>query len=127
MILVDTSVWIDHLRKGNIALQKLLEKGQVLCHPLVIGEIAMGNLEHRNAILSALHDLPESVTAHHHEVMQFISERSLFGLGIGVIDAHLLAAVQLTPEALLWTRDQRLLGVAQKLSIAFIASSAFPT
>lgn len=127
MILVDTSIWVNHLRKSNTALQELLEKGQVLSHPCIIGELAMGNLKQRNAILGALQNLPEAVTADHLEVMQFISKRSLFGQGIGFIDAHLLAAVQLTPEGLLWTRDQRLLSVAQKLSFAFAPSSAFPT
>jgi hypothetical protein len=123
MILVDTSVWIDHLRKSNIALQKLLDSGQVLCHPFIIGEIAMGNLKRRNVILSALQDLPKVVAAHNDEVMRFVSDRALFGLDIGYIDAHLLASVRLTPEALLWTRDQRLLETSEKLSFAFIPSS----
>jgi predicted nucleic acid-binding protein len=127
MILADTSIWVDHLRKSNATLQKLLEMGQVLCHPFIIGELAMGNLKQRHAILSALQNLPEAVTAHHDEVMQFISGQSLSGMGVGFVDAHLLAAVQLTPEALLWTRDQRLLSVAQKLSFAFAPSSALPT
>ncbi|MGC2164367.1 MAG: PIN domain-containing protein [Silvibacterium sp.] len=119
MILVDTSIWIDHLRKGNVTLQKLLERGAVLSHPLIAGELAMGSLKQRDVILSALQDLPQAIPARNDEVMRFISERRLFGLGIGYIDAHLLAAVRLTPDALLWTRDTRLHKVAEKLSLAF--------
>ncbi len=102
MILVDTSVWIDHLRTGDAALRKLLERGQVLAHPFVIGELAMGNLKQREVVLSALQDLPRAVVALEDEVLRFISDRGLSGLGIGYIDAHLLAAVRLTPDALLW-------------------------
>jgi predicted nucleic acid-binding protein len=117
VILVDTSVWIDHLRKGNAVLRRLLETGQVLSHPFVIGELAMGSLKQRNLVLSALQDLPKAMVAREDEVLRFTSERALFGLGIGYIDAHLLVAVQLTPEALLWTRDKRLSEIAVKLSL----------
>jgi predicted nucleic acid-binding protein len=118
MILVDTSVWVDHLRKGDVALQKLLETGRVLSHPFVIGELAMGNMKQRDVVLGALQDLPKATVAHEDEVLRFTFDRALFGLGIGYIDAHLLVAVQLTPEALLWTRDRRLLEIAAKLSLA---------
>ena len=121
MILVDTSVWIDHLRKGDIGLRKLLETGQVLSHPCVIGELAMGNLQQRNVVLNALHGLPKATVARDDEVLQFISNRGLFGLGLGYSDAHLLASVKITPGALLWTRDKRLFAAAAKLSLAFMA------
>ncbi len=119
MILVDTSVWIDHLRKGDAALRKLLDNGQVLSHPFVIGELAMGSLKQRDVVLSALQDLPKATIAHDDEVLLFTSSRALFGLGIGYIDAHLLAAVQMTPGAFLWTRDKRLSEIAAKLSHTF--------
>ena len=122
MILTDTSVWIDHLRKGDAVLRKLLDKGQVLIHPFIIGELAMGNLKQRDILLSSLQGLPQATVAQDDEVLRFISNQSLFGLGIGYIDAHLLSAVQMTPGSLLWTRDRRLFEVAAKLSLAYIAT-----
>lgn len=119
MILVDTSVWVQHLREGSAMLRKLLEQGQVLCHPFVIGEVALGNLKRREAVLGALEDLPKASVAREEEVLEYVSNRALFGLGIGYVDAHLLAAVELTPEALLWTRDKRLAEIAGRLSMAF--------
>jgi predicted nucleic acid-binding protein len=118
MILADTSVWIDHLRKGDAGLRRLLERGQVLSHPFVIGELAMGSLKQRDVVLSALQDLAKTAVAQEDEVLHFISQRALFGSGIGYFDAHLLAAVQLTPDALLWTRDKRLHEIAARLSLA---------
>ena len=115
MILADTSVWVDHLRAGDPALVALLNAAQVLAHPLVIGEIAMGNLKHRDVILADLQDLPQAVVATDAEVLQFIERRALAGLGLGYIDACLLAAVQLTPAATLWTRDKRLAEAAERL------------
>lgn len=117
MILVDTSVWIDHFRKGDGALRKLLESRQVLCHPFVIGELAMGNLRRRQLILNLLHSLPLVSIALDREVLDFITNRKLFGMGIGYIDVHLLAAVRLTPGTLLWTRDSRLSKAAAELSL----------
>ena len=119
MILVDTSVWIDHLHSNDSALMKLLDDGEVLCHPLVIGEIAMGALRFRDRKLSELQELPTAVVADHDEVLRLIARRSLYGLGIGYIDAHLLAAAQLTPDARLWTRDKRLHRVALTLHLAW--------
>ena len=119
MILVDTSVWVDHLRRDNSELRKLLEKGRVLSHPFIIGELAMGNLEQRDTILSAMQDLPQVTVALYHEVLEYIANRELFGLGIGYVDAHLLAAAQISPEALLWTKDKRLSKIAAKLTLAF--------
>jgi predicted nucleic acid-binding protein len=118
VILVDTSVWIDHLRKTEIGMRRLLGMGQVLSHPLVIGELAMGSFKRRDLLLSELGDLPKAKIAEHDEMLQFISRHALFGLGIGYIDAHLLAAVRLVPGTLLWTRDKRLLEIASKLRLA---------
>jgi len=118
MILVDTSIWIDHLRASDQQLTQLLEAGQVLAHPFVIGELALGNLRNRDAVLGALQDMPQAAVATEPEVLRFIGEKGLFGLGIGYIDAHLLAAVLLTPGSLLWTRDKRLLAASSRLSIA---------
>jgi hypothetical protein len=119
MILVDTSVWIDHLKTADATLQRLLEAEKVLTHPWVIGEIAVGSFSHRDRILDELNSLPIVTIAEHDEVLHFISNHRLYGLGIGYIDAHLLAAVQLTPGATLWTRDKRLALVAEQLKIAF--------
>ncbi len=118
MILVDTSIWIDHLRASDERLTQLLEAGQVLAHPFVIGELALGNLRHRDTVLGALQDMPQAAVATEPEVLHFIGEKGLFGLGIGYIDAHLLAAVRLTPGSLLWTRDKRLLAASVQLGIA---------
>lgn len=118
MILVDTSVWIDHLRAGDERLVRLLGEGQVLAHPFVIGELALGNLRNRDAVLGALQDLPQAGVGTETEVFHFIEEKALFGIGIGYIDAHLLAATLLTPGSRLWTRDKRLLAASAQLGIA---------
>jgi predicted nucleic acid-binding protein len=117
MILVDTSVWVDHLRHGNSQLKTLLGAGQVVIHPFVVGELALGNLRQRNAVLSALRDLPHAVSASNEEVLDFIESQALPGLGIGLVDAHLLASARLT-SAHLWTRDKRLSAAADKLGLA---------
>ena len=122
MILVDTSVWIDHLRRSDEVLVQLLVSGQVLAHPFVIGELALGNLQNRRAVLGALQDLPQAPVATHNEVFRFIDTNALFGIGIGYIDAHLLAAVRLLPGAMLWTRDKRLLAASTRLGLAQIAA-----
>ena len=118
MILADSSVWVDHLRKGDALLARMLDKGQVLAHPFVVGELALGNLKQRDVILTALQDLPQSVVASDSEVLQFINQQALHGLGIGYVDAHLLASARLTPDGLLWTRDRRLQAVADRLGLA---------
>jgi predicted nucleic acid-binding protein len=118
MILVDTSIWIDHLRQGDPHLVTLLNQGQVLTHAFVIGELAVGNLRVRNTVLEALLNLPVARTATDEEVRLFIDRNLLFGLGIGYIDAHLLASVRLTAGSLLWTRDKRLQSVAERLSLS---------
>lgn len=118
MILVDTSVWIDHLRRTEVTLQELLLARQVLLHPFVIGELAMGNLRARENIIRDLRKLPQAVAASHNEILGFIDQKALFGQGIGYVDAHLLASVRLTPGASLWTRDKHLLAVSHKLGVA---------
>ncbi len=117
MILADTSVWIDHLRRGDAELARLLDAGQVVTHPLVIGELALGNLQNRKIVLDALASLPQVTLASNDEVLHFIEDQSLFGRGIGFIDAHLLAAVQLSPGVSLWTRDKRLLAESVRLGL----------
>jgi predicted nucleic acid-binding protein len=118
MILVDTSVWIDHLRNNEPVLTELLLQNQVLCHSFVRGELALGNLQQRNKILTALDDLPQAPLVFTEEVNIFIENHQLFGLGIGYVDAHLLASTRLIGNARLWTRDKRLLLAATKLKIA---------
>ena len=117
MILVDTSIWIDHLRKSDELLSDLLDRKQVLIHPYVLGELALGSLRHRDRILRDLQDLKRTVVAHPDEVLRFIQQERLFQTGIGYVDAHLLAALRLTPEAWLWTRDRRLDALAERLSL----------
>ncbi len=117
MLLVDTSVWINHLRKGDDGLAEALQDNLVIIHPHVLGELALGNLKDRSAVLSLLRNLPEAVVATDEEVQTMIEEQSLFGRGISYTDAHLLAAVRLTPEARLWTRDMRLSAVATSLDL----------
>ena len=118
MILVDSSVWIDHLRGGDGALTALLERNGVLAHPFVIGELALGSLRQRDVILAALQDLPLAVVADNAETLGFITRHSLHGRGIGYIDAHLLASARLTAGSTLWTRDKRLRAIAVELGIA---------
>jgi predicted nucleic acid-binding protein len=117
MILVDTSVWVDHLRRNDARLKALLEAGQVLIHSFVIGELALRNLRQREAILQSLQDLPKAVSAGDGEVLGFIDRNALFGLGIGYVDAQLLASARLS-AALLWTHDKRLHEVAIRLGLA---------
>jgi hypothetical protein len=118
VILVDTSVWVDHLRNGEKSLSSLLDAGRVLSHPFVIGELALGRLSRRDPILSALRDLPQTELATPEEVLHFIEQRRLFGLGIGYVDVHLLAAVSLTAGTGLWTCDRRLHRAAERLGLA---------
>ena len=118
MILVDTSIWIDHLRQGDAVLVRRLESSQVLAHPFVIGEIALGSLRQRKVILTALNDLPQTQLATDEEVQSLIERERLFGLGLGYVDVHLLAAVRLTPGSLLWTRDKRLAEAVARLKLS---------
>ena len=118
MILVDTSVWVGHLRDSDAVLADLLERGLVLVHPFVIGELALGSLRRRAAVLGALMDLPRANVASDGEVLDFIDRGQLYNRGIGYVDAHLLAASRLTPDASLWTRDRKLAAVAQALRLS---------
>ena len=118
MILVDTSVWVDHLRANDKALIALLDTGTVLAHPFVIGQLASGNLRPRALVLPALSALPQASVTAEMEVLRFLDRHTLFRRGIGYIDAHLLAAVQLTAGAKLWTKDRRLHSVAVELGLA---------
>jgi len=117
VILVDTSVWIDHLRRHNKTLAQLLHAGMVLTHPFVIGELALGDLRQREVVLTALSDLPCAGVATEPEVLHFIDQYALFGRGVGYVDVHLLAAVRLTPGVELWTNDKRLQKVAVQLGM----------
>ena len=118
MILLDTSVWIDHLRQGDAPVSSVLETGLVLSHPFVIGELACEQLKSRAEILGLLAALPQALVAQEQEVLFFIERHSLMGRGIGYIDAHLLTATALTEGARLWTRDKRLDSLARELEIA---------
>ena len=118
MVLVDTSVWVEHLRKGNARLRELLDRGLVFCHPFVVGELACGHLKHRQQILSLLKALPAAPRAEDDEVLQFIEKRELAGIGLGLIDVHLLASTVLS-DAVLWTEDRRLKTAANRIGIGY--------
>ncbi len=107
MVLVDTSVWLEHFRRGKIGLDALLIEGQVVCHPFVVGELACGNLKNRFQILSLLSALPTALVAEHDEVIQFTEIHHIMGKGLAYIDVHLLASAILTGVPL-WTLDKRL-------------------
>jgi predicted nucleic acid-binding protein len=118
VVLVDTSVWVSHLRDGNEALAELLEAGEVVCHPLIIGELACGHLANRAAILALLSALPSAATAEHGEILGFIEAHELWGKGLGYVDLHLLASALLT-KVPLWTLDRRLDATARRLRCRF--------
>ena len=118
MILTDTSVWVSHFDRSDATLETLLEEELVLAHPLVTGELAMGSMRERTDVLLSLRELEQAVTAEHDEVMWFVTQHSLYGLGLSFVDAHLLVSAMLTPGALLWTRDKLLLQIAQRLGLA---------
>ncbi|MBI2994823.1 MAG: type II toxin-antitoxin system VapC family toxin [Gammaproteobacteria bacterium] len=120
MILVDTSVWVDHLRTGAPSLSAALDQGQVLTHPFVIGELACGNLKNRREVLRLLGEIPAAPVATDTEALDFIERRALMGQGLGHIDIHLLASVVLAGTARLWTRDKRLGAAAADLKLAYV-------
>jgi predicted nucleic acid-binding protein len=122
MVLIDTSVWVDHLQRSNAELVTLLNRGQVLAHPFVIGELVLGSLQQRGTILEALQNLPACPTATDAEVFSFINTNTLYGIGIGYVDVHLLAAARLMPTAKLWTLDKRLQAAAIRLELSFMFS-----
>ena len=118
MVLVDTSIWVTHLRQGSRQLEKLLMDAEVMCHPFVIGELACGNLKNRNEIMSLLRSLPMALTIEFEEFLFFIDKNQLMGKGIGFVDIHLLASTQLT-GIMLWTADKRLRSAADQLELTF--------
>lgn len=119
MILCDTSVWIEHLRRGEPHLVELLEGVRVLIHPFVLGELACGSLADRRVTLDLLTQLPGALQATAEEALEFIEARELFGRGIGYVDVHLLASTVLA-GATLWTRDRRLGSIAAELGVAHV-------
>jgi len=121
-VLVDTSVWVDHLRRGNARLAGYLENGEVESHPFVLGELACGNLGRRDEILSLLGALPRVVEADHDEALTLVDSRRLSGLGLGWVDVHLLASAMLG-RTMLWTLDKALAAQARKLAVSFNPSS----
>jgi predicted nucleic acid-binding protein len=116
VILADTSVWIDHLRRGTPTLSAHLANGRIVCHPFIVGELALGNLRNRVEVLTHLNRLPQLPVAGHAEVLHFVERRGLSGLGIGLVDVHLLAAVLLA-GARLWALDARLARVARRVRV----------
>jgi len=118
VILADTSIWVDHFRDGDPTLRALLLRSEVVTHPWVIGELALGGLSKRSGTHRLLVELPQATVASHHEVMSAIESRSLARRGIGYVDAHLVVATLLTAGSRLWTRDSKLAAVAQDLRVA---------
>jgi predicted nucleic acid-binding protein len=118
VILADTSVWIGHLRGDEARLAPLLAAGMVLMHPAVLGEVALGNLRARAAVLGAMARLPRAVASTDAEALALVDSRALHGLGIGWVGVHLLAATLLTPEARLWSADRRLAALAARAGVA---------
>lgn len=118
MVLVDTSVWVDHLRNGNNQLIGLLSEGDVLCHPFIVGELACGSIKNRKEILSLLQSLPMAVQASHQEVLGFIENKKLQGKGVGYIDVHLLASTFLS-NSIFWSLDKKLNSLAKGMKIGY--------
>jgi len=118
VVIVDTSIWVIHLRQGSRHLEELLLDAQVICHPFIIGELACGKIKNRNEFLSLLQTLPMAPTVTLNELLYFIERHKLMGMGIGFVDAHLLASAQLS-RIPLWTSDRRLRAAAIKLKIAY--------
>jgi predicted nucleic acid-binding protein len=119
VILVDTSIWVDHLRAGDATLSGLLDGGAVLGHPWVTGELALGSLTRRGEVIGLLLGLAQATVADDGEIRQLVEREALYSKGIGYVDAQLLASARLTPDARLWTRDKRLAEIASALDIAF--------
>ncbi len=118
MVLVDTSVWISHLRDGNSELENLLINAEVICHPFIVGELACGNIRNRTEILSLLHNLPIVDVIDHSEILFFIENNQLMGKGLGLIDIHLLASAILA-DSQLWTMDNNLEKLSSKLMVSY--------
>ena len=118
MVLVDTSVWVSHLRDGNVGLEKLLNDGEVICHPFIVGELACGNLKNRHEILTSLQSLPMTILAEDEEALKCIENNQLMGKGLGYIDVHLIASAVLT-DVPLWTLDKTLDKFTKKIGINY--------
>jgi hypothetical protein len=118
MVLVDTSIWVSFLQRGNPRLKELLDEGKVVSHPFIIGELACGNMKNRNEILALLKALPAAVEARHEEALHLIGFHRLMGQGLGYVDVHLLAVALLTSVSL-WTSDKSLKEAAARLRIDF--------
>ena len=116
MILADTSVWVNHLRRSNARMASLLSEGEIAGHPFVIGEIALGHLRNREEILELLANLSQATPADHDEVLRFVDQRHLAASGLGWVDVHLLAAAALD-RLTLWTLDRRLAAIASSLGL----------
>lgn len=126
MILVDSSIWIDHLRSPIGLLDRLLDEGDILSHPFVVGELSTGSLARRKDTLDSLRALPQAMIAMDDEVQKFVERHKLFGRGFGYVDAHLLVSAKLTDEALLWTKDKRLFTAAETLGLALKETTKKP-
>jgi predicted nucleic acid-binding protein len=120
MILVDTSVWIDHLHQSDSVLVEALEANQVLMHPYVLGELACGRLSNRQELLRLWGELPPAVIATPAEALYYIEQHALMGQGIGYVDVHLLASASLGVNMLLWTHDKRLASIAEGLALSYM-------
>jgi hypothetical protein len=118
-VLVDTSVWVDHLRSGNPELKDLLNRNRVVIHPMIIGELACGNLKNRRSLMTLWTSLNSLMPASHDEVLYFIEHQRLMGKGIGYVDVHLLASITLISDVALWTRDKRMESVASNMGLRF--------
>ena len=118
MVIVDTSIWVSHLREGNRQLESLLLDGDVVCHPFIIGELACGNIRNRTEILSLMQTLPVTPKAQDDEVLFFIERHDLHGIGIGLVDVHLLASARLSRISL-WTSDKKLRAAANRLNLSY--------
>ena len=118
MVIVDTSIWVTHLHQGSQHLKDLLSDAQVICHPFILNELACGNIRNRKEILSLLQTLPMAPGVSLEEVLYFIEHNKLMGIGIGFVDAHLLASAQLA-RLPLWTSDKRLKAAAVKLELSY--------
>ena len=118
MVLVDTSVWVSHFRETHDGLVELLNNGEVVCHPFIIGELACGNLKNRTSIITLLEALPTALVIEHEELLSFIEARKVMGKGLGYVDVHLLAAALLTGVPL-WTLDKKLDKAAEGLQCRY--------
>jgi len=126
VILADTSIWIDHFRHPDAELRRIVEEDRLLCHPAVIGELALGSLRDRGSVIAFLAAQREALVATHDEVMMMIDRHSIFSIGIGYTDAHLLASVLLDQRTSLWTKDKRLRAAAEKAGAALHAPRYAP-